>query len=101
VLVLISDLYEGGNEEEMLQRARALVADGVQVIALLALSDDGAPAYDHDNASALASLGVPTFACTPDQFPELMSAAIQRRDITEWAASQDIPVAASDSFNTD
>jgi hypothetical protein len=84
----------------MLQRARALVADGVQVIALLALSDDGAPAYDHDNAAALASLGVPTFACTPDQFPELMSAAIQRRDITEWAASQDIPVAASDSFNT-
>jgi Mg-chelatase subunit ChlD len=101
VLVLISDLYEGGDEEEMLRRAQAMVADGVQVIALLALSDDGAPAYDHDNASALAALGVPTFACTPDQFPELMSAAIQRRDITEWAAANDIPVAASDSFNTD
>jgi Mg-chelatase subunit ChlD len=94
VLVLISDLYEGGNEEEMLQRAQALVADGVQVVCLLALSDDGAPAYDHDNAAALATLGVPTFACTPDKFPDLMAAAIQNRGIAEWAAANDIPVAA-------
>jgi Mg-chelatase subunit ChlD len=94
VLVLISDLYEGGNEEEMLQRAQALAADGVQVVCLLALSDDGAPAYDHDNAAALAALGIPSFACTPDQFPDLMAAAIQHQDIGAWAASRDIPVAA-------
>ena len=36
---------------------------------LLALSDEGAPDYDHDNAAALAALGVPAFACTPDAFP--------------------------------
>jgi Mg-chelatase subunit ChlD len=94
VLVLISDLYEGGNEEEMLQRARALVADGVQVVCLLALSDDGAPAYDHDVAAALAGMGIPAFACTPDKFPDLMSAAIQHQDIATWAAANDIPVAA-------
>ena len=94
VLVLISDLYEGGNEEEMLQRAQALVADGVQVVCLLALNDEGAPAYDHDNAAALATLGIPTFACTPDKFPDLMASAIQHRDIAEWAAANDIPVAA-------
>lgn len=94
VLVLISDLFEGGNEEEMLQRAQALAAEGVQVVCLLALSDDGAPAYDHDNAAALAALGIPTFACTPDKFPDLMASAIQHRDITEWAAANDITVAA-------
>jgi Mg-chelatase subunit ChlD len=94
VLVLISDLYEGGNEEEMLQRAQALKADGVQVVCLLALSDDGAPAYDHDNAATLASMGIPTFACTPDMFPDLMAAAIQNQDIGTWAAANDIPVAA-------
>jgi Mg-chelatase subunit ChlD len=94
VLVLISDLYEGGNEEEMLQRAQALVADGVRMVCLLALSDDGAPAYDHDNAAALAAMGIPAFACTPDRFPDLMSAAIQHQDIASWAASNDIPVAA-------
>jgi hypothetical protein len=40
-LVLISDLYEGGNAPEMLARAGALVGSGVNVIVLLALSDDG------------------------------------------------------------
>lgn len=90
VLVLISDLVEGGSREEMLERAGDLVAAGVTVVALLALSDDGAPAYDHDNAAALAALGIPAFACTPDLFPELMAAAIERRDIITWAATHDI-----------
>jgi len=81
ILVLISDLYEGGVREEMLRRVATLTAAGVQVIALLALSDEGAPDYDRDNATALATLGVPAFACTPDLFPELMSAAVERRDL--------------------
>src|SRR3954454_9589921 len=42
VLVLVSDLYEGGVRDELLRRAAALVDAGVQVVALLALSDDGA-----------------------------------------------------------
>ncbi|WP_344275251.1 VWA domain-containing protein [Actinomadura napierensis] len=85
ILVLISDLYEGGVRDEMLQRVAALTAAGVQVVVLLALSDDGAPGYDHDNAAALAALGVPAFACTPDAFPDLMAAAIERRDLREWS----------------
>ncbi|WP_115944125.1 VWA domain-containing protein [Amycolatopsis thermalba] len=96
VLVLISDLFEGGNEEEMLQRAQALQADGVQVVCLLALSDDGAPAYDHDTAAVLAALGIPAFACTPEKFPDLMAAAIQRQDVAAWAAANDIPTAAAE-----
>jgi hypothetical protein len=63
---------------------------GAQVIVMLALSDDGAPAYDHDNAAFFAALGCPAFACTPDQFPDLIAAAIERRDIGTWAAKQDI-----------
>jgi hypothetical protein len=92
VLVLISDLVEGGSRDDMLQRAADLVGAGVTVVALLALNDDGAPAYDHDNAAAFAALGIPAFACTPDLFPELMAAAIERRDISQWAAAQDIAV---------
>jgi len=87
VLVLVSDLYEGGDWESTLARARRLVEGGVQMVALLALSDEGAPGYSHDNAAALATLGVPAFACTPDLFPDLMAAAIQRRDLAEWAAT--------------
>ncbi len=52
---------------------------------LAALSDEGAPAYDHDNAAALAAMGVPAFACTPDRFGELMAAAIERRDLRMFA----------------
>jgi uncharacterized protein with von Willebrand factor type A (vWA) domain len=86
ILVLISDLMEGGDERALRRRVAALVGAGISVVALLALSDEGAPAYDHDNAAAFAALGVPTFACTPDLFPELMAAAIERRDIGAWAA---------------
>jgi len=88
ILVLITDLYEGGNKQEMLQRAAALKAAGVNVICLLTLSDNGAPGYDHQNAAHFASLDIPTFACTPDQFPDLMAAAIQKQDVGLWAAKQ-------------
>jgi hypothetical protein len=93
ILVLISDLYEGGNREEMLKRAATLAGSGVQLIALLALSDDGAPGYDHNVAAALAALGAPSFACTPDLFPDLMAAAINRQDIGQWAAAREIVTA--------
>ncbi|WP_232835623.1 VWA domain-containing protein [Actinocorallia populi] len=86
VVVLVSDLYEGGPREEMLRRAAALVRSGVRLITLLALSDDGAPAYDHENAAALTALGVPVFACTPDRFPDLIAAALEHRDLTPFTS---------------
>ncbi|MFI9509364.1 VWA domain-containing protein [Nocardia sp. NPDC052566] len=85
LFVLISDLYEGGIREEMLRRVNAMKDSGVQVVVLLALSDDGAPAYDHDNAAALAALGIPAFACTPDKFPDLLALALDRGDVQAWA----------------
>lgn len=88
ILVLISDLYEGGVENNLLLRAAELVESGVQFIALLALSDEGAPSYDQALAAKLAALGVPSFACTPDAFPGLMAAAIRRDDVSSWAAGQ-------------
>lgn len=88
ILVLISDLYEGGVAERLLARAGELVEAGVQFITLLALSDEGRPAYDKALAARLAAIGVPSFACTPDAFPGLMAAAIRRDDIEQWAAAQ-------------
>lgn len=85
---LISDLYEGGVREEMLRRVNAMKESGVQVVVLLALSDDGAPSYDRENAAALAALGVPAFACTPDRFPDLLAQALDRRDLRHWAGDQ-------------
>ncbi len=90
VLVLITDLYEGGNADEMHKRAASLARAGVTVVCLLALNDRGTPSYDQRHAAALASLGIPAFACTPELFPDMMAAAIQRRDLGAWAASHDI-----------
>ncbi|RNL83941.1 VWA domain-containing protein [Halostreptopolyspora alba] len=84
VFVLVSDLHEGGIRDEMVRRVAAMTASGVRVVVLLALSDEGAPAYDRQNAAALAELGVPAFACTPDEFPDLMAAAIQGDSLTGW-----------------
>ena len=85
-LVLVTDLEEGGNAQRMRQRMAELVASGVQFIVLLALNDDGAPFYDKSHAEYLASLGVPAFACTPDQFPNLMAAALNKQDLSLWVA---------------
>lgn len=90
ILVLISDLYEGGDAKEMLKRVSALVSSGVQIICLLALNDQGAPMFDKNHAAVFAALGIPAFACTPDLFPDLMAAAIQRQDISRWVAQQGI-----------
>ncbi len=85
-LVLVTDLEEGGNAQRMRQRMAELVASGVQFIVLLALNDDGAPFYDKSHAEYLASLGVPAFACTPDHFPNLMAAALNKQDLSLWVA---------------
>jgi len=90
VLVLITDLYEGGDAADMRKRAKTLTEAGVQIIVLLALNDDGAPGYDHGNAEYMASLGIPVFACTPDKFPDLMAAALSKQDIAMWAAKEDL-----------
>jgi len=64
----------------------------VTLIVLLALSDEGAPAYDHELAATCAALGAPAFACTPDQFPSLLAAAIRKDDIAAWASKQGLTV---------
>jgi hypothetical protein len=93
ILVLISDLYEGSGEAAMIRKLAELLAAGVQVVTLLALSDKGAPSYNHDAAAKLAAMGIPVFACTPDLFPDMMATAISRQDVTQWAAKHNIVAA--------
>ncbi len=76
VLVLITDLFEGGNKEGVVRQAAEMRAAGVTFITLLALNDQGAPRYNTALAEQLAALGVPVFACTPDAFPEVMGRAL-------------------------
>src|SRR6516225_8585597 len=89
-LVLITNLYEGGDANSMLARAAAIKQSGVNLIVLLALSDSGNPTYESKHAGAIASLGCPVFACTPDQFPSMMASALSGKDLRSWAAEEDI-----------
>ncbi len=90
ILILISDLCEGGNVEGMRKKASELVAAGVQFICLLALDDEGSPYYDKENAAFFTQLEVPVFACTPDKFPDLMAAAIKKEDLMKWVGDMDM-----------
>ena len=55
------------------------------MITVLALDDSGSPCFDHGVAANFSALGVPSFACTPDLFPDLMGNALPRRDVNQWA----------------
>lgn len=87
IVVLISDLYEGGKIGQLLQRAQQIKQSGAQLITLLALSDDGAPAYDRQIAAQFSALEIPVFACTPDHFSDMMAAAIKQEDLHQWAGA--------------
>jgi len=91
VLVLVTDLFEGGDVDQLRARVGGLVQSGVTVVCLLALTDGGAPAHDDDVAASLAALGVTCFACTPDRFPDLMAAALEGRDVRAWAEQAGLP----------
>jgi hypothetical protein len=89
-LVLITDLCEGGDANSMLARAATIKQSGVNLIVLLALSDSGHPTYEAKHAEAIANLGCPVFACTPDQFPPMMAIALTGKDLQSWAAEADV-----------
>jgi Mg-chelatase subunit ChlD len=72
VLVLITDLYEGGHAQPLLQKIQQLQQNGVKILILLALNDEGSPAYDRQMAERIGQWGIPVLACTPDAFPSLL-----------------------------
>lgn len=76
VVVLVSDLFEGGDGAALRRHVAELGRSGVTVVVLLALSDDGAPVHDHVAAADLAALGAYVTACTPDAFPDLLAGAL-------------------------
>ncbi|MDO4700144.1 MAG: VWA domain-containing protein [Moraxella sp.] len=100
-LILITDLYEGGDEKALIGRVANLVKQGVNVITLLALSDDGRPSYDDNLAKTFANMGLPVFACTPERFPDLMATALKREDILAWASNQDIKAVRAEQIMVD
>jgi VWA domain containing CoxE-like protein len=86
IFLLITDLFEGGNGEELIQRMRQLVESKVKVLVLLALSDSGRPSYDHEMARQLTDLGVYCFGCTPKLLVGVMERIMKGQDIGSYLA---------------
>lgn len=85
LFILITDLYEGGNQAQLVRRLGEMVSSGVRALCLLALNDSGAPSFDEGLARKLAALGIPCFACTPQRLPELMAGALRGTDLKALA----------------
>lgn len=85
LFLLITDLFEGGNARELIQRMEALVQSGVRGICLLALADSGIPSYDENLARKFADTGVPSFACTPKLLPAMLEGALKGQDLFKLA----------------
>ena len=87
IFFLVSDLEEGGNRAGLLRRLTQMKEDGVIVICLLAISDDGKPFYDANMAGKIAAQGIPCFAAAPQMLPRLLEKAMKNEDLSEFANS--------------
>lgn len=86
LFILITDLFEGGNEAQLVRRLGEMTSAGVRALCLLALSDSGVPCYDEGLARKLAAIGIPCFGCTPHKLPELLEGALRGADLKALAA---------------
>lgn len=87
LFILVSDLYEGGNQASLVRKMEEMHESGVKVICLLALSDKGAPSYDESLARRISQIGIPCFACTPGLLPVLLEGALKGKNLNELAAA--------------
>jgi hypothetical protein len=86
-LILISDLFEGGEEKVMYQYFALLKHHQVNVIVLPALDDEGIPAFDQTVAKNIAGMNIPVFSCTPDFLPDLLAITLTNKnlfEISDW-----------------
>src|SRR5688572_2170916 len=86
IFFLITDLFEGGNQAQLVRRLKDLVESGVRVICLLALSDSGVPTFDEHLAKKISEFGVPCFGCTPNKLSELIEGVLKKQDLKALAA---------------
>ena len=72
MVVLVSDLCEGGSIQELLSVSRGIIESGAKLICLTALDMDANPAYDRNTAQKLADMGAHVGAMTPEALGDFM-----------------------------
>ncbi|APR85129.1 Mg-chelatase subunit ChlD [Minicystis rosea] len=86
LMLLISDLEEGGDRAALVARMQQLVDSRVKVVCLLALTDAGKPSYDHQIAARLGKMGIPCFGCTPKLLPGVIERVMKGQDLAPLLA---------------
>ena len=72
MVVLVSDLCEGGSVSGLLSVIRGIVESGARLICLTALDMEANPAYDRRTAGWLADIGAFVGAMTPEALGDFM-----------------------------
>ncbi len=70
MVVLVSDLYEGGSYQNLYSVSKGIIESGSKLIALTALDMDANPVYDRNVAATLAEMGAFVGAMTPEKLAE-------------------------------
>lgn len=78
VVVLISDLYEGGSRTGVVRGVGDLVGQGSKVLALAALDEEAVPDFDRDLGRELAEAGAFVGAMTPGHLAAFVAEAVGR-----------------------
>lgn len=73
MVVLVSDLCEGGPRQNLYGVSRDIIESGAKLIALTALDETASPAYDRSVGQALADLGAWVGAMTPAKLSDFMA----------------------------
>ena len=77
ILVLVTDLYEGGGYQNMYAVSRGILESGVKFVILPALDEGAEPAYDKQAAKQLAGMGAHVAAMTPEALADWIGTIIK------------------------
>lgn len=77
MVVLVSDLCEGGSRKDLYGVCHDIIESGAKLVALTALDETAAPAYDRSVAEALAGMGAYVGAMTPARLADFMASVMR------------------------
>jgi Mg-chelatase subunit ChlD len=77
IFVLITDFYEGRDENDLIRAVRHMADANVRLVGLGALGYDAQPQFNKSTAGKLRKVGMDILACTPEKLAECMAEIIK------------------------
>ncbi|MBX3157574.1 MAG: VWA domain-containing protein [Deltaproteobacteria bacterium] len=77
IVVLLTDFFEGRDEQDLVDQVRAMADASVRMIGLGALGYDARPEYNRSTAGKCRKVGMDILVCTPERLAEAMAQIIR------------------------